>query len=98
MRGRSVISAAAGSNFVGAPAEPAMQATPENLQAMAGMLEQTLNPELRARKAAEEFLGQHAGAQGYGLVLLQLLTMEGVPAHVRQAGAVASSATKGSAP
>jgi len=66
-----------------------MQATPENLQAMAGMLEQTLNPELRARKAAEEFLGQHAGAQGYGLVLLQLLTMEGVPAHVRQAGAVA---------
>ena len=65
-----------------------MQATPENLQVMQQVLEQTLNPEPTARKQAEEFLSSSSGAAGYGLVLLQVLTMDSVPPHIRQAGAV----------
>ena len=65
-----------------------MQATPENLQVMQQVLEQTLNPEPTARKQAEDFLTSSSGAAGYGLVLLQVLTMDSVPPHIRQAGAV----------
>jgi exportin-2 (importin alpha re-exporter) len=55
---------------------------------MQQVLAQTLNPEAAARKQAEEFLASNSGVAGYGLVLLQLLTMDSVPSHVRQAGAV----------
>ena len=58
------------------------------VQVMQQVLEQTLNPEATARKQAEEFLASNSGVAGYGLVLLQLLTMDSVPPHIRQAGAV----------
>jgi exportin-2 (importin alpha re-exporter) len=65
-----------------------MECSQQNIEAMAAMLGQTLNPDATARKAAEDFLAQNSGVPGFGLVLLQLLTMDSAPAHIRQAGAV----------
>ena len=55
---------------------------------MQQVLAATLDPDKATRSGAEDFLTQNSGVQGYGLVLLHLLTMEEVPAHVRQAGAI----------
>ena len=48
----------------------------------------TLDPDQATRAGAEAFLSENSSTGGYGLVLLHLLTMDAVPIHVRQAGAV----------
>ena len=65
-----------------------MQATPENLQAMAGYLNQTLSPDLNIRKPAEKYLEQVEGTENYALLLLQLADTDSAEMNIRLAAAI----------
>ena len=65
-----------------------MQATPENLQALAGYLSQTLSADNNVRKPAETYLEQVEGTENYALLVLQLSDTDAVDMTVRLAAAI----------
>ena len=65
-----------------------MQATPENLQALAGYLSQTLSTEHEVRNPAEKYLEQVEGTENYALLLLQLANTDSVDMTIRLASAI----------
>lgn len=65
-----------------------MEATTENLQALATYLTHTLSDEHQIRKQAEDHLISVEGTQNYGLLLLQLADTEEVGSHVRLAAGI----------
>lgn len=65
-----------------------MQATPENLQALASYLGQTLSPEYNVRKPAENYLEQVEGTENYPLLLLQLADSDTTDMTIRLAAAI----------
>ena len=65
-----------------------MQATPENLQALAGYLNQTLSTDYNVRNPAEKYLEQIEGTENYALLLLQLSDTESVDMTIRLAAAI----------
>ena len=65
-----------------------MQATPENLQALAGYLNHTLSTEYNVRSAAEKYLEQVEGTENYALLLLQLADSSSVDMTIRLAAAI----------
>ena len=65
-----------------------MQATPENLQALAGYLNQTLSTEYDVRNPAEKYLEQVEGTGNYALLLLQLADTGTIDMPIRLAAAI----------
>jgi len=65
-----------------------MEVTPENLQAMAGYLEQTLSPDIETRRNAEKSLESVEGNRNYPVLLLKLMEKQDAAAHVRTSSAV----------
>jgi exportin-2 (importin alpha re-exporter) len=60
-----------------------------DLQRLVKSLENTLSPDKSVRKEAEDFLRSLESQQGYSQVLLQITDSGEVPAHIRQASAIA---------
>ena len=65
-----------------------MEATPENLQALAGYLSQTLSSDYDIRKPAENYLEQVEGTGNYALLLLELTDSASIDMTVRLAAAI----------
>ena len=65
-----------------------MQATPENLQALAGYLSQTLSTDFSVRNPAEKYLEQVERTENYPILLLQLADMESAEMTIRLAAAI----------
>ncbi len=65
-----------------------MEATPENLQALANYLSQTLSEKYEVRKPAEDYLMSVEGTQNYAMLLLQLCDSTEVGPHIRLAAAI----------
>ena len=65
-----------------------MDATPENLQALATYLTHTLSEDYHARKQAEDYLISVEATQNYALLLLQLADTQEVGSHVRLAASI----------
>lgn len=65
-----------------------MEATPENLQALAAYLTQTLSEKYEVRKSAEDYLMSVEGTQNYAMLLLQLTDSDGVEFHIRLAASI----------
>ena len=65
-----------------------MQATPENLQALAGYLNQTLSTDFSVRNPAEKHLEQVEGTENYALLLLELADMDSAEMTIRLAAAI----------
>ena len=59
------------------------------IQRLVKSLENTLSPEKSIRKEAEDFLRSLESQQGYSQILLQITDSSEVPAHIRQASAIA---------
>ena len=53
-----------------------MEMNEENLQALTTYLQQTMSPDIKLRKPAEDFLKSVEGQQGYAMLLLALLGSE----------------------
>lgn len=65
-----------------------MQATPENLNMLSGLLTQSLSPQPEIRHPAERNLETSENQEGFLLLVLELVRSESAPAHVRQAAGV----------
>lgn len=65
-----------------------MQATPENLQALAGYLNQTLSTDYNVRNTAEKYLEQVEGTENYALLLLQLADSDSIEMTIRLAASI----------
>ena len=65
-----------------------MEATPENLQALATYLDQTLSEKYEVRKPAEDYLMSVEGTENYAMLLLQLADSDQIPSHIRQAATI----------
>ena len=65
-----------------------MEATPENLQALASYLTQTLSDKYEIRKPAEDYLVSVEGTQNYAALLLQLTDSEQIEMHIRLAASI----------
>lgn len=65
-----------------------MEATPENLQALATYLTQTLSDKYEVRKPAEDYLMSVEGTPNYATLLLQLTDSEQVEMHIRLAASI----------
>lgn len=65
-----------------------MEATPENLQALATYLTQTLSEKYEVRKPAEDYLMSVEGTPNYATLLLQLADSEQVEMHIRLAASI----------
>ena len=65
-----------------------MEATPENIQALATYLTHTLSPQYEVRKQAEDYLESVEGTQNYAILLLQLAESQDIETHVRLAASV----------
>lgn len=65
-----------------------MEATPENLQALATYLTQTLSDKYEIRKPAEDYLMSVEGTPNYAMLLLQLTDSEQVEMHIRLAASI----------
>lgn len=65
-----------------------MEASAENMQALANYLTQTLSPEYSVRKPAEDYLMTVEKQTGYSILLLQLADSDQVDMHIRLAAAI----------
>ncbi|CAG0917110.1 unnamed protein product [Notodromas monacha] len=65
-----------------------MEVTDANIQVLCGYLQGTLNPDVKARKEAENFLVSVERNQNFPVLLLKLLTLQSVDAVIRQVAAV----------
>ena len=65
-----------------------MEATPENLQALAAYLTQTLSDKYEVRKPAEDYLMSVEATPNYAMLLLQLTDSEQVEMHIRLAASI----------
>ena len=65
-----------------------MEATPENLQALAAYLTQTLSDKYEIRKPAEDYLMSVEGTPNYATLLLQLTDSDQVEMHIRLAASI----------
>ena len=65
-----------------------MEATPENLQALAAYLTQTLSDKYEVRKPAEDYLMSVEGTPNYATLLLQLTDSDQVEMHIRLAASI----------
>ena len=65
-----------------------MEATPGNLQALAGYLSQILSTDYSVRNPAEKHLEQVEGTENYSQLLLQLADMESAEMTIRLAAAI----------
>jgi len=67
-----------------------MEINDANLQALAGFLQQTLQPDPNIRKPAEQFLESVEGNKNYSVMLLNLISKrDAVDINIRFAGAIA---------
>ena len=74
--------------FAFTPFSKLMEATPENLQALATYLTHTLSPQYEIRKQAEDYLESVEGTQNYAILLLQLAESQDVESHIRLAASI----------
>jgi len=65
-----------------------MEINDQNIQAMANYLQQTMSPDREVRKPAEEFLKSVEVQQGYPVLLLTLLSREGVDLAIKVAASI----------
>lgn len=65
-----------------------MEATPENIQALATYLTHTLSPQYEVRKQAEDYLESVEGTQNYAIVLLQIAESDAAESHIRLAASI----------
>lgn len=65
-----------------------MEATPENLQALATYLTQTLSEKYEVRKPAEDYLMSVEATPNYATLLLQLTDNDQVEMHIRLAASI----------
>lgn len=65
-----------------------MEATPENLQALAAYLTQTLSDKYEVRKPAEDYLLSVEATPNYAMLLLQLTDSDQVEMHIRLAASI----------
>lgn len=65
-----------------------MEATPENLQALAAYLTQTLSDKYEIRKPAEDYLMSVEATPNYATLLLQLTDSDQVEMHIRLAASI----------
>ena len=65
-----------------------MEATPENLQALAAYLTQTLSDKYEVRKPAEDYLMSVEATPNYAALLLQLTDSDQVEMHIRLAASI----------
>ena len=65
-----------------------MEATPENLQALAAYLTQTLSDKYEVRKPAEDYLMSVEATPNYAMLLLQLTDSEQMEMHIRLAASI----------
>ena len=65
-----------------------MEATPENLQALAAYLTQTLSDKYEIRKPAEDYLMSVEGTPNYATLLLQLTDSDQIEMNIRLAASI----------
>ena len=65
-----------------------MEINDQNLQAMANYLQQTMSPDREVRKPAEEFLKSVEVQQGYPVLMLTLLSKDGVDLAIKVAASI----------
>lgn len=65
-----------------------MEATAENLQALAAYLTQTLSEKYEVRKPAEDYLMSVEATPNYAMLLLQLTDSDQVEMHIRLAASI----------